>query len=106
MFVCVIIITNVDFSVIWRYFGWANQTLACFTLWSVAVLLRMRGRWHWIVTIPAVFMTTMCTTYLLHAPDCGIGLPIGVATGIGVIVALLCLIGLIYVRARRMMPKN
>ena len=106
MFVCVIIVANVDFSVIWRYFGWANQTLACFTLWSLAVLLRIRGRWHWIVTIPAVFMTTMCTTYLLHAPDCAIGLPIGVATGIGLLMALICLIGLIYVRARRMMPKN
>lgn len=106
IFICVIVIANVDFSVIWRYFGWSNQSLACFTLWSIAVLLRQRGRCHWFVTLPAVFMTTMCTTYLLSAPDCGICMSVLPATLVGGAVALVCLVGLIYIRARHLQIKN
>ncbi len=99
LFACVIIISQVDFSVIWRYFGWANQTLACFTLWSIAVCLRRRSRLHWVATIPALFMTTVCTTFLLYAPECIIGLPVQIATAAGAVVSLLCLV-LFLCRAR------
>ncbi len=100
LFVCVIFVSQVDFSVIWRYFGWANQTLACFTLWSIAVCLRRRARLHWIATIPALFMTTVCTTFLLYAPECVIHLPLQTATYAGVGVAVLCLL-VFLCRARR-----
>ena len=70
IFALVIIIANLDFSVIWRFFGWSNQTLSCFTLWTLAVLLRKRGRWHWVVTLPALFMTMVCICFLLSSPDC------------------------------------
>lgn len=92
LFAAVILISQLDFSVIWRYFGWANQALSCFTLWSIAVCLRGRGRWHWIATLPALFMTCMCTTFLLYSPDCLIELPLPLSTGIGCVVALLCLL--------------
>lgn len=90
VFACVILISLIDFSVIWRYFGWANQALSCFTLWSISVCLR--HRLHWIATIPALFMTTMCTTYLLYAADCGICLPLPLSTAVGGVVSALCLI--------------
>lgn len=99
LFALVIIIANVDFSVIWRYFGWANQALSCFTLWTLAVLLRMRGRFHWIATFPALFMTTMCTTYLLSAKDCYITLPVGISTVAGLLVAAVAYVGLIRLRS-------
>lgn len=91
IFALVILISQVDFSMLWRYFGWANQALACFTLWSISVCMRRKGRWHWLATIPALFMTCMCTTFLLYAPDCGIQLPQALSTGVGCGVALLCL---------------
>ena len=106
LFALVILIANIDFSVIWRYFGWANQALSCFTLWTLAVLLRMRGRCHWLVTLPAMFMTTMCTTYLLSAPDCGIRLPVGISSAVGGVGSLLILAVLIYVRAGAPPAKN
>ena len=34
-------LTFVDFAVIWRYFGWANQTMSCVTLWAIAVYLEI-----------------------------------------------------------------
>ncbi len=89
IFAAVIIIAHVDFSVIWRYFGWANQALACFTLWSLAVLLRRRARWHWIATLPALFMTTMCATFIFHAPE-GMRWPQGLSTALGAVFAAAC----------------
>lgn len=91
LFAVVILISQLDFSVIWRYFGWGNQTLACFTLWSVAVCLRRRGRRSIMALLPALFMTCMCSTFLLHAPECAINLPLQVATPIGCAIAAICL---------------
>ena len=54
------------FNTIWRYFGWANQTLACFTLWTVTVWLTInkKGVYYLIGMLPAAFMTAVCTTYI------------------------------------------
>lgn len=92
LFAVVILISQLDFSVIWRYFGWGNQTLACFTLWSIAVCLRRRGSSCLMALLPAMFMTCMCTTFLLHAPECAINLSLELSTGAGLAVAALCLI--------------
>ncbi len=92
LFVLVIIIANLDFSIIWRYFGWANQALSCFTLWALAVLLRSRGRFHWVVSLPAFFMTNLCISFLLCSPDCLIALPVGISTCVSVAISTLCFI--------------
>lgn len=92
-------LTLVDFSVIWRYFGWANQTMACITLWAISVYLVRHARLHWITTLPAVFMTAACASFLLYAPI-GFNLPIGVANEGGLAVALLAF-GFFLVWARR-----
>ncbi len=39
IFVATFAVMMVDFSVLWRYFAWCNQTLAVFTLWAVTVYL-------------------------------------------------------------------
>ncbi len=104
IFAAVIIIANVDFGVIWRYFGWANQALACFTLWSIAVLLRRRGRWHWLATLPAMFMTTMCATFIFHAPE-GLQWPQGISTALGAAVAAVCAL-LFFVRVKPVDKRN
>ena len=64
----------VDFDVLWRYFAWTNQTLATCFLWTAAVWLQRQGRNAWIAFLPAVFMTTVVTTYILSAPE-GFQLP-------------------------------
>lgn len=62
------------FEIVWRYFAWANQTLAVFTLWAVsAYLYRNKGHWHLITMIPAMFMTMVVTSYIFIAPE-GFGL--------------------------------
>ena len=53
------------FGMIWSWFGWSNQTLAVFTLWAVTVYLVRQKKNYWVTLIPALFMTTVCTTFLL-----------------------------------------
>ena len=54
------------FNTVWRYFGWANQTLACFTLWTATAWLTLnrKGAWYLLTMLPAAFMTAVCTTYI------------------------------------------
>ncbi|MCR4918727.1 MAG: carbon starvation protein A [Prevotella sp.] len=72
------------FNTIWQYFGWSNQTLAVFTLWTVTVYLVRQKKNYWITLIPALFMTTVCSTFvfiskqMLHLPE-AVGYPLGVA---------------------------
>jgi carbon starvation protein CstA len=59
-------ISNPDgFNVIWNYFGWANQTLAVFTLWTITVYLVCERKPFWVTLLPALFMTVVCSTFLL-----------------------------------------
>ena len=55
------------FNVIWRYFGWSNQALAVFMLWTATVyLVKTRGRaWYLVTLLPALFMTAVCVTFIL-----------------------------------------
>ena len=61
-------ITNENgFNTIWRYFGWANQTLAVLTLWAITVYLTTtkKGCWYLISLLPACFMTAVSVTFIL-----------------------------------------
>lgn len=86
-------INNPDgFNVIWRWFGWSNQTLSVFTLWTITVFLtRRRPRYWWVTFVPAVFMTTICTIYPLIASS-GFGLPLHVGYAAGLAVAVVSIV--------------
>ena len=64
------------FNIIWRYFGWSNQTLACFTLWAITSYLttEKKGAWYLITLLPAAFMTAVCVTYIC-VEKIGLNLP-------------------------------
>lgn len=58
-------IDNKDgFQTIWQWFGWSNQTLAVFTLWTITVYLTQKEKCYWITLLPAIFMTMVCSTYI------------------------------------------
>ncbi len=99
IFAVAIILMFVDFSVIWRYFAWTNQTLSVFTFWTITVWLAKRqaagGRWQMLVTlVPALFMTMVCSTYIFIAPE-GFALPAVWAYSVGALITAICLISLI-----------
>lgn len=62
------------FNVIWQYFGWANQTLSVFTLWTLTVYLTRHNKPFVITIVPAMFMTAVCTSFLLVS-DNAFGFP-------------------------------
>ncbi len=77
-------IANEDgFNVIWNYFGWANQTLAVFTLWTLTVYLVRQKKPYIITLIPALFMTTVCGTFLAVSP-----IAFGLSTTVSYIIAV------------------
>lgn len=53
------------FNTIWQWFGWANQTLSVITLWALTVYLAMNRKLFVITLVPALFMTAVCSTYVL-----------------------------------------
>ncbi|MGB9814001.1 MAG: carbon starvation protein A [Thermovenabulum sp.] len=88
LFIVGAVLSQIDFQIIWRYFAWSNQTLAMIMLWTGAVYLAREGRFHWIATLPATFMTAVSVTYILQAPE-GLRLPTSVSYPVGLVVALL-----------------
>ena len=100
IFVATFAVMMIDFSVLWRYFAWCNQTLAVFTLWAVTVYLARKKKFYLITMLPAMFMTAVSVSYILYArrPE-GFGLDYSVAVGAGcVMAALLCVLFYVYLR--------
>ena len=76
IFVVSIVLMFVNFDILWRYFAWFNQSLSVFTLWAVTVWMTKRcvseSRNLYTILIPlvpALWMTMVCTTYILIAPE-------------------------------------
>ena len=92
------------FNVIWRYFGWANQTLAVFMLWTAtAYLVKYRGGMSFMLTLlPAAFMTAICVTYLCVA-KIGLNLPVtwNWYIGISTFVLSLAVFSILYMRRKQ-----
>jgi carbon starvation protein CstA len=95
LFIVAFILTQVDFEIIWRYFGWSNQMLSMLVLWAAAIFLAKNKKFHWICSIPATFMTAVDASFILQA-KIGFSLPAGFSniagTGTGVIVFIVFLV--------------
>ena len=72
------------FTIIWRYFGWANQTLAVFVLWAATVyLLREKGGAAYLITLlPACLMTAVVVTFICIS-KIGFNLPQSIVPALG-----------------------
>lgn len=82
-------ITLMNYDILWRYFAWANQTLAVFTLWAITVFLYLRsyrvlsGKPYYLISLlPAMFMTFICTDFLFTS-----GQMMGLEKNLGTILA-------------------
>lgn len=84
-----LLLSQIDFDIVWRYFSWSNQTLAMIALWAGAVYLCRNQKNFWIATVPATFMSAVSATYILMAEE-GLRLPVAFAYPAGVIFAAAC----------------
>lgn len=90
-------LTLMDFSVLWRYFAWANQTIAAVTLWTITSYLIREEKNYWVALIPSVFMTLVVVTYILIAPE-GFSLPYNISIWSAMILSVMALGRLFYSR--------
>lgn len=98
LFVFGFLLTQFDFSIIWRYMAWSNQTLAAIVLWAITVYLAINKKLYIISLIPAVFMTAVCIAYILIAPE-GLKLEMNLSIIISLVTTALISI-LFFVRSR------
>ena len=102
---------HLDYTIIWRYFSWTNQTLAMIVLWAASMYLVSEKKNFWITAVPATFMSAVSSTYFILAPECLGGLinsktaegavvyNTAVAYPIGIIFAIVLLV--IFLRAAK-----
>ncbi len=94
------VICHLDYSMVWRYFSWSNQTLAMIALWAAAVYLAQKHKNYWICVVPATFMSAVSLTYFTAADEClgilwnALSIPMSVyypiAVVVGIVLALVC----------------
>ena len=60
----------IDYTIIWRYFSWTNQTLAMIVLWAASMYLFYDKKNYWLTAVPATFMSAVSATYFVLAPEC------------------------------------
>ena len=84
-------LTRLDFEIVWRYFSWANQTLAMISLWAAAAYIRKNSgsRSSLFAAVPAAFMSAVSSTYILMADE-GFRLSAGISYPAGIVFAAVC----------------
>lgn len=67
LFALSILLTQIDFNILWRYFSWANQATAAIALWIGTMYLFVKGKNYIVSLIPAIFISYMVFVYILNA---------------------------------------
>ncbi|WP_025025883.1 carbon starvation CstA family protein [Caldalkalibacillus mannanilyticus] len=78
LFAISFVLTKMDFTMLWRYFGVTNAAISAIALFVGAMYLAIQYKMHWVATIPATFMTMVSLTFIYNAPI-GFGLPMSTA---------------------------
>ena len=96
-------IGHLDYTIVWRYFSWTNQTLAMIVLWTASMYLYKEKKNYWITAVPATFMSAVSMTYFFYAKEC-LNLGTKIAYPVGIVFAVVFL-GL-FLRATRKKEKQ
>ncbi|MCA0972590.1 carbon starvation protein A [Halobacillus litoralis] len=104
MFVISFALTRIDFTILWRYFSWANQSTAVIALWVGAMYLFLSKKNYWIAAVPATFMTMATFSYILNAPI-GFNLPWGVTYPLAAVITV-AIVTVFFIAARRGLNKD
>ncbi|WP_053361641.1 carbon starvation CstA family protein [Bacillus sp. FJAT-27251] len=99
LFAISVVLTQIDFNLLWRYFSWANQATAVIALFVGAMYLYIAKKNYWIALIPGAFMLVMVITYILNA-QIGFRLPMNIAW-IGGFIGTALLVALFFSAAKK-----
>ena len=84
------IVGHMDYSIVWRYFSWTNQTLAMIVLWTASMYLYKAKKNYWLTAVPATFMSAVSMTYFFCAKEC-LNLGTAIAYPVGIVLAVVFL---------------
>ena len=85
----IVLLTMLDFTILWNYFSWLNQTLACVVLWTATIFILTLGKnrlYSLVTALPAMFMMMVSITFIMSSSSQGFGLDIAVSLTIAAIV--------------------
>ena len=95
LFAIAILMLNISsFKVLWLYVSWFNQVLATFTFFTITHYLHHRKdgkgilpRWSWCIAfLPAVFMLSVSSEFILVDKENGFGLPVATSEALAAII--------------------
>lgn len=81
-------LTKIDFTLLWRYFSWANQSTAAIALWIGTMYLFIKEKAYVVALIPAIFITMMTVVYILNA-KIGFNISLNKAYILGLVVTVI-----------------
>lgn len=73
-FVSFLLITAINFSLLWQYFTWANHLLAVLALLTATAYLKYRGRNFWMTLVPGFLLFIVDLLYLITDQTIGFGM--------------------------------
>lgn len=76
------------FQILWRYFAWANQTIAIFAFAMATVYLYGKKKNYWMTLLPGMFYAFIISTFIANA-KIGLRIPMGISYVIGVLFTIL-----------------
>jgi carbon starvation protein CstA len=90
LFIIGYVLSQLDFSMIWKFVGIANQVLATIILWTGARYLVVKNKNHLMMSLPATFLTLICVSYFMVAPvkNGGLAMSVTVSYIVGVLSAV------------------
>lgn len=91
LFAVSVVLTQIDFDILWRYFNWANQSTAVIALFVGSMYLYIARKNYFVALIPGTFMLVMVITYILSQPI-GFNLPMNISWGGGFIGAAMLIV--------------
>ncbi len=89
-----------DLTVIWTYFGWANQCLAAIVLWTASFYLHKNGKFYWITLLPAGFISAVCISYIMY-DKIGFHLSVSLSAWTGWIIAAVMVLTFVLLKHKK-----
>ena len=99
LFAISVLLTQMDFNILWRYFSWANQATAAIALWIATMYLFIKGKNYFVSLIPALFITYMVFVYILNQ-KIGFNLDLKVSFIVGLVLTIVLAV-MFFIKAKR-----
>ncbi|SDH82404.1 Carbon starvation protein CstA [Planococcus glaciei] len=99
LFAVSVLLTQIDFNLLWRYFSWANQATAAIALWIGTMYLYIQGKYYLVSMAPAIFITYMVFVYILNQ-KIGFNLDLNISFIIGFVLTII-IVAMFYAKARK-----